>query len=102
MSSHVNPKVNDQFKKCMNCNYVKHCQVNTNRGKVHEYPGMNFDFTEKVKVKNSMENYVERVITEFPMKISKSDTYLNLDGNNLFEKGNRKSMGKKETEYFHN
>ena len=48
-----------------------------------------------------MKNYVERMIHEFPMKISSSDTDLTPDGNNIFDKCNRKSLGKKETEEFH-
>ena len=42
-------------------------------------------------------NYVEIIINEFPMKISNSDTYLTPDGNNIFGKGNRIIIGKKET-----
>ena len=41
-----------------------------------------------------MDDYVERVINELPMKIIKSDMNLTPDGNNIFEKGNRKIMGK--------
>ena len=51
MSSHVNPKVNNSFKEYINCNYGKHGEVNSNRGKLHYYLGMTFDFTEKRKVK---------------------------------------------------
>ena len=47
MSSHVNPKVNNSFKEYINCNYGKHGEVNSNRGKLHYYLGMTFDFTEK-------------------------------------------------------
>ena len=43
-----------------------------------------------------MDDYVERVINQFPMKISKSDTDLTPDGNNTFEKGNSKRPSKKE------
>ena len=46
----------------MNCNCVKHGEVKAKRGNVHEYLGMNFDFTEKSKVKIIMDNYVERMI----------------------------------------
>ena len=42
-----------------------------------------------------MYDYVEIMNNEFPMKTSKSDTYLTPAGNNPFEKGNRKSLGKK-------
>ena len=47
MFINLNPKVNDKFKKWVNRNYGKHGKVKANRGKVHEYLGMNFDFTEK-------------------------------------------------------
>ena len=43
----MNPKFNYKFKGCMNHNYGNHGKVNSNRGKVHEYLGMTFDFTEK-------------------------------------------------------
>ena len=48
-----------------------------------------------------MEDYVERIINELPIKISNSDMVLTPSGSNIFEKGNSKSMGKKETGYFH-
>ena len=74
MSSHVNTKVNDKFKERMICNYGNHGEVKSNRGKIHECPGMNFYFIEKGKVKINMYDYVEETINESPMKISKSDT----------------------------
>ena len=45
-----------------------------------------------------MDNYVERMINEFPMKRRKSDTALTPTGNNIFGKDNRNRLGKKETE----
>ena len=39
-------------------------------------------------------DYVEMIINNFPMKISNSDTDLTPYGNNIFEKGNIKSLGK--------
>ena len=48
-----------------------------------------------------MDDYVERMINEFSIKISKMNTALTPDGNNIFEKGNIKRLGKKETEEFH-
>ena len=42
------------------------------------------------------------MINEFPIKIIKSGMGLNPSGNKVFEKGNSKRMGKKETEEFHN
>ena len=49
-----------------------------------------------------MYDYVDKIINYFPMKIIKSNTALNPYGNNILKKGNRKRMGKKETEEFHN
>ena len=42
-----------------------------------------------------MDEYVEMIINDLPTKISKSDTALATDGNDIFEKGNSKSLGKK-------
>ena len=70
----------------MNHNYGNNGDVNANRGKVHDYLGMAFDFTEKEKVEINMEGYVERMINYSPIKISKSDIYLTPAGNNIFEK----------------
>ena len=48
-----------------------------------------------------MDDYVERIINDFWMKISKIGTDVTPDGNNIFEKGNSKIIGKWETEEFH-
>ena len=95
MSSHVNPKVNDNFKEWMNHKYGKHGKMKSNRGKLHEYLGITSDFTEKVKIKIKMDDYVEIMINKFPMKIYKSDTDLTPAGNNIFEKVNSKRLSEK-------
>ena len=64
---------------------------------MHKYLGMTFYFVEKGKVKIKIDKYFERMIDEFQMKISKSDTSFTLIGNNIIEKGNIKRLGKKET-----
>ena len=76
-------------------NYGKHGEVKANRGKVNQYLGMTFDFTEKSKVKIDMDDYVENMIHQSPMKISKIDMALTTAVNNIFEKGNRKILSKK-------
>ena len=52
MYSHVNLEVNNNFKEWINPNYGKHGEVNANIGKLYEYLGMTFYFTEKIKGKN--------------------------------------------------
>ena len=95
MPSHMKPKVDDKFSKWMNRNYGKHDKVKANRGKVNEYLVMTFNFTEKLKVKINMDDYVEWMINELPIELGKSDMALTPAGNNIFEKGNMKSLGKK-------
>ena len=58
MCSHMKPKVNDKFKEWMKRNYDKHGEVKANTGRVYGYLEMNFDFTEKEKVKIKMDNYI--------------------------------------------
>ena len=79
----------------MNSNYEKSGEVKANRGKLHEYLGMNFYFIEKEKVKIYIYKYVERMINELPTKISKGDTDLSPSGNDIFEKDNIKRLVKK-------
>ena len=81
---HVDHKFNDEFNEWMIINYGKHGEVKANRGKVHEYLGMTFDFTKKRKVKTNMDDYAEWMIIELPMIIIKIDTALTPDGNNIF------------------
>ena len=78
----------------MNHNYGKYVEVKANRRKVHKYLGMTFDFTGKSRVKIYMYDYIERMVNGYPTKIFKSDTALTSSGNKLFEKGNRKILGK--------
>ena len=82
----------------MNHNYGKNGEMKANRGKVHKYLGMKFNFTEKGRVRISMDNCVEKIIEKLPTKKGMSDTALTPDGNNLLKKGNKKMLGKKETE----
>ena len=76
ISSHKNIKVNDKLKEWINRNHDKHGEVKANKVKVHEYLEITFDFTEKVKVEIKMDDYFERMINDFSMKISKSGTDL--------------------------
>ena len=65
--------------------------MKANRGKVHYNLIMTYDFTEKVNIKINMDYYVEIMINEFPMKISRSDTALTSAGNNILKSQKKKS-----------
>ena len=47
MSSNVKPKVDDKSKEWMDHNFVNNGEIKANRGKLNEYLGTPFDFTER-------------------------------------------------------
>jgi len=64
MSSTILAKINDWFARWLNRKYGQHGKVKTNRGKVHDYLGMVFDFTTKGKVTVDMTDYVANMLEE--------------------------------------
>ena len=76
-SSHVDPKVNDQFHTWCEKKYgdddIGH--VTTVRGKVHDYLAMILDYSEQGKLKVDMKYYIENMIEEFPFEIKEEKKY---------------------------
>jgi hypothetical protein len=72
-SSHKDSRVNDQFDKWLQKNYREHEKNTTHRGKIHEYLGMQLDYTKDRKVKIGMIKYVENMLKEFPIKFKSTD-----------------------------
>ena len=68
MSSHVDPKVNDNFLKWLNKKYGNHGEVKATRGKRHDYLGMTFDFSVTGKVKINMTKYIGKMLDDFKEK----------------------------------
>ena len=101
MSSHVDKKVNDKFLSWLDRNYGKLKPVSATRGKSHEYLGMTVDFNHDGKVKFRMEDYVQKMIDEYPVNLRSSDTAMTPASNTLFEIGNGKLLEKGESEIFH-
>ena len=71
-SSHVYPKVNDNFHKWLEKTYgiddIGH--VEASRGKVHEYLAMTLDYTEEGKLNTDIRKYLDEKIAELPHKLS--------------------------------
>ena len=65
--SHVNPIEVTKFGDWLNATYG--VSVATHRGKVHDYLGMIFDFSEKGKVMVNMIEYIKNIISDFPEEI---------------------------------
>jgi hypothetical protein len=101
MSSHEDTKVNDEFLKWLNKMYGKVGEVKATRGKVHDYLGMNFDFSEKGKVKIDMINYMKAMVNDFSIKFGEKDTAPTPATDDLFAEGNGPKLDKKRAEEFH-
>jgi len=66
MSSHNDPKVNDDFHKWAQSVYGTYKNVTCTRGKVHTFLGMTLDFRTKGKFKVCMDEYIKKMLEEFP------------------------------------
>jgi hypothetical protein len=101
LSSHVDPKVNDEFAVWLNDKYgsIKPCTIV--RGKLHRYLGMMLDFTVDGKVKFRMDEYVERMIDEFPVKFDETVTQETPAANDLLEAGRGELLSDDLRETFH-
>ena len=101
-SSHVEPKVNDEFAKWVDNKYGDDeiGRVVAKRGKKHDYLAMVLDYEKEGEVKVDMTAYVDKMIEQFnhPLK----DGYKSPANENLF-KVNEKSpkLKKDKTEEFH-
>ena len=65
-SSHINPKVNDDFLAWVKKEFGQLGEVKTTRGKVHDYLGMVLDYRIDGQVGVDMTRYVKSMVTEFP------------------------------------
>ena len=101
MSSHVDSKVNDEFLVWLNNTYGSLKAVTETRGKVHEYLGMTIDFSKKGKVKIRMDDYVTRMLEEFPIKFGPDTKQETPAGNNLLDVGRGRKLDDKRHEVFH-
>jgi len=64
--SHVNKKVVEDIIGLLNKKIGKESPLTTTRGKVLEYLGMTLDYSARGKVKISMNNYINKLLTELP------------------------------------
>ena len=71
-SSHVDPKVNDQFLSWLKMKYAsdKIGKIKAIQGKKHDYLAMTLDFTTPGVLKVDMTSYVKKMIEEFPENLS--------------------------------
>uniref|UniRef100_A0A7S1V1J3 Reverse transcriptase Ty1/copia-type domain-containing protein n=1 Tax=Grammatophora oceanica TaxID=210454 RepID=A0A7S1V1J3_9STRA len=101
MSSHVDPKVNDEFDKWLNKMYGGYGKVKCVRGKVHDYLGMILDFSETGIVIIDMRRFIRDMITGFPMVLGDKDVAETPAGDNLLKAGTGPLLDKEKREVFH-
>ena len=91
-SSHKDKRVNDDFNNWLQKIYGGHGNVTSHRGKIHEYLGMELDYTKDQKVKIGMIKYVENMLTKFLIKFKSTDKAALPAGNSLFNQGQGKKL----------
>ena len=101
LSSHMDPKVNDEFLEWLNHEYGTYGEVKAVRGPIHDYLGMKLDFSKTPKVKIDMAYYVQDMLDDFPIQFKKNETAISPAGDNLFEEGKGKELDKTKAEQFH-
>jgi hypothetical protein len=71
-SSHVNPKVNDDFAEWCKITYGSDDlgHVLAVRGKIHDYLAMILDFTQDGALKIDMKYYIQGMLEEFPFEVT--------------------------------
>ena len=62
---------------------------------------MVFDFEKEGEVRISMDEYVQKLLDEFPMEFKREHTSLTPAANDLFEHGKGKKLTKEQQECFH-
>ncbi len=100
-SSHVNSKVNDRFLVWLNKMCGSHGEVKATRGKIHDYLGMTFDYSEPGTLTMDMVDYVEKMLEEFSVSFDAKDTAPTPADDDLFEEGDSPLLEKAQREEFH-
>ena len=102
MSSHMDASVNDEFLVWLNKLYGGYGEVKATRGKVHDYLGMTFDFSEPGKVKIDMCDYINSMVDDFPENMTPADIAATPAANDLFVvDDSSEPLPKQEKETFH-
>ena len=100
-SSHVDPKVNDEFYAWCAHMYGRYGEVKNTRGVKHDYLGMTIDFSVPGKVMIDMIDYIAKACEEFPMDLSQVKSVTSAAPADLFTVGDSTKLGVTEKETFH-
>ena len=80
--------------------YGEHGEVKAVRGNTHDYLGMTLRFNNG-EVKIDMNEYVQNMLNEFPVKFKPEDRVKTPAGIDMFAADNSKRLNEKDREMFH-
>ena len=101
LSSHKDPKVNDAFDVWLNKTYGGYGKVKCTRGKVHDYLGMTFDFSQKGKVIIDMVDYIASMVDDSPIKLKPGEAAPSPAAEDLFSAPTGDNLDRTRAEQFH-
>jgi hypothetical protein len=100
-SSHINSRVNDELDKWLQDKYGEHGEVTIYRGKIHDYLGMQLDYSVQGKVKIGMIEYVSEMLKHFPQTFKEYEVATMPASNALFNKGQGRILHKERADMYH-
>jgi hypothetical protein len=96
--SHIKKKVMDDIKTCLSNKFGKEGSLTLTSGKILAYLGT-LDYTSKNKVKVSMYEYLDKLLTELPTDMN--STAKTLAANHLFNVNSEAKMPEATAQLFH-
>ena len=101
MSSHKDPKVNDDFAKWAQRKYGTLKAVKIHRGKIHEFLGMTMDFSVAGECHIRQEEHIKELVSEWPEIIKKKKKVLTPASTDLFDQGGGGLLSVDNAKKFH-
>ena len=101
-SSHIDPKVNDEFLPWIK-DMLRHLsEVKMTQGPLHNYLGMTLDYSVPQQISIDMSHYVKKMVKEFPQENLKGASVASLWNENLFNvQHDSIPLEKDQAELFH-
>ena len=101
-SSHIDPKVNDNFLQWIKDMLRQLSEVKMTEGLLHDYLGMTLDYSVPGQVSMDMSHYVKKMVKEFPQENLKGASVASLQNENLFKvQHDSLSLEKEQAKLFH-
>ena len=100
-SSHTDSRVNDELDKWLQENYGEHGEVTIHRGKIHDYLGMQLDYSVKGKVKVGMIEYVSEMLKHFPQTFKENEVATTPASDALFNEGQGRKLHQERADMYH-